>query len=122
MKRLTSIFPITSLFFTILTISVLSLIPPESGVQLKEDKWGHFLAYLILTGNALYLTSNIRQRLIACASIFAYGALIELIQRFIPGREASFLDLLANFFGMLLGSTFDWIIRKHNKIKYNLKK
>jgi VanZ family protein len=41
-----------------------------------------------------------------CIGIVAYSGLLEVAQSFVPGREMSALDLLANTSGVLLAALF----------------
>ena len=92
-----------SLLLIFLLITILSLLPPTSGVEIKNDKIGHFLAYTALSFNALLFGLNQKKRLYFAVLILPYSALIELIQGFIPGRTPSIMDLFANGGGIVLG-------------------
>lgn len=89
------------LFF--LTITILSLLPPKSGIEMPtNDKIGHALAYAVLTLNSLLLFKKFnRNAIIMISCILGYGILIEFIQGFI-GRESSFNDFLANTIGVVV--------------------
>jgi VanZ family protein len=50
------------------------------------------------------LLANKRHYLYMCLGIVAYSGLIELGQSYIPGREMSAFDLLANIVGVALGA------------------
>ncbi|MFM6934056.1 MAG: VanZ family protein [Flavobacteriales bacterium] len=84
-------------------ISVLSLIPPKSGVEIpSNDKINHFIAYSILSVCCLMarFSKRIVPVLLFC---IAYGILMELVQGMVPGREQSILDILANISGVFIG-------------------
>ena len=88
----------------IISITVLSLLPPKSGLELgKSDKINHFLAYAILSLNFGFLSTKIRSYFIGIPFLIAYGLLIEFFQGFVPGRDPSFYDALANSVGVFLG-------------------
>ena len=88
----------------IIAITLLSLLPPKSGIELgKSDKLNHFLAYAILSLNFGFISSNIRSYFIGIPFLIAYGLLIEFFQGFVPGRDPSFYDTLANSVGVFLG-------------------
>ena len=93
----------TSLLLIFLLITILSLMPPTSGIEIKNDKIGHFLAYTTLSCNALIFGRNKQKRLLLAGLIMLYSALIELIQGLIPGRTSSIMDLFANGGGIVLG-------------------
>lgn len=87
----------------VLTITILSLLPPSSGVEIHvNDKVGHFLAYAVLIINLglLVRQSNYWKIFVV---VIAYSAMMEFVQGFIPGREVSFYDMLANTIGALIG-------------------
>lgn len=71
------------------------------GDPAQHDKIGHFLAYAALAACA-WLAFRNRTAVALC---FAYGALFELIQSMIPGRDASWLDMAANGTGVAAGVT-----------------
>lgn len=85
-------------------LTVFSLVP-RTGVDLGErgDKITHFIAYFF---TALLFSVTFRSRfkhpdVSAVLFAFGYGAIIELVQVFVPYRVGSFLDLAANFSGVL---------------------
>ena len=88
----------------IIAITVLSLLPPKSGLELgKSDKLNHFLAYAILSLNFGFLSTKIRSYFIGIPFLIAYGLLIEFFQGFVPGRDPSLYDALANSAGVFSG-------------------
>ena len=88
----------------IIAITLLSLLPPKSGIELgKSDKLNHFLAYAILSLNFGFISTKIRSYFIGIPFLIAYGLLIEFFQGFVPGRDPSFYDTLANSVGVFLG-------------------
>jgi VanZ family protein len=50
------------------------------------------------------MLANKRYYLYLCLGIIIYSGLIELGQSYVPGRDMSALDLLANIAGVLLGA------------------
>jgi len=88
----------------IIAISVLSLLPPKSGLELgKSDKINHFLAYAILSLNFGFISTKIRSYFIGIPLLIAYGILIDFFQGLVPGRDPSFYDALANSAGVFSG-------------------
>jgi len=88
----------------IIAISVLSLLPPKSGLELgKSDKIYHFLAYAILSLNFGFISTKNRSYFVGIPFLIAYGILIEFFQGFVPGRDPSFYDALANSAGVFSG-------------------
>ena len=99
----------------IIAITLLSLLPPKSGLELgKSDKLNHFLAYAILSLNFGFISTKIRSYFIGIPFLIAYGLLIEFFQGFVPGRDPSFYDALANFVGVFSGF---FIFRLFSRIK-----
>lgn len=87
-----------------LAIAVGSLLPSMPGPALKfSDKLQHFLAYVVL---ALVFAAAFSRRhwLGIAAGLFVFGALIELLQWWLPGqRSAEWGDLAANVGGIATG-------------------
>lgn len=99
----------------IIAITVLSLLPPKSGLELgKSDKLNHFLVYAILSLNFGFISTKIRSYFIGIPFLITYGLLIEFFQGFVPGRDPSFYDALANFVGVFSGF---FIFRLFSRIK-----
>jgi VanZ family protein len=96
--------PVIAWCALIFTLSSFSKLPaPPSGIS---DKHEHFVAYAIL--GALFLRALAKGRLtgvsmgialVAVLSTVAYGATDELHQYFVPGRDCSLGDLLADTAG-----------------------
>ena len=85
-------------------ITLFSLLPPKSGLELREsDKLNHFLAYAILSLNFGFISTKNRYYLLGIPLLISYGLLMEFFQGFVPGRDPSFYDALANTCGVLIG-------------------
>ena len=89
-----------------LALWVMSLWPADDllrlGARYVNDKVGHFIGYMALA----WLLSWGWPRLpgwLVWAAAFGCGAAIEIAQSFAPTREFSWLDMLANGSGALLG-------------------
>lgn len=94
----------TSLILVILGITFLSLKPPTGGIEIKiNDKFGHLLAYCVLVVNAGLLVSKSKWLFVAI-STFAFSALLEYLQGFVPGRSVDWRDLVANAGGVIIGT------------------
>jgi len=85
-----------------LLITYLSLAPEPDMPTVGNDKLSHLLAYAGFATLAIGLFLSRRNYLFACLGIVAYSGLMEVVQHFIPGREMSALDLLANTAGVVL--------------------
>lgn len=96
-----------------IVITILSLLPPSSGVEVQvNDKVGHFLAYGVWMIN-LGLLFNKSHYWKIIASILGFSCLMEFFQSFIPGREVSIYDLLANTIGALIGTGILLLTKSH---------
>ena len=91
---------------SILIISVLSVqeIEAQSSVNFS-DKFLHFSCFLYLTILS-WLSRIIHKELFLYAILLAYGILIEIVQIYIPYRSFEFLDIFADFLGILAGIFF----------------
>jgi VanZ family protein len=81
----------------------LSLMPQPPGVfALASDKFWHLLAYLVLylSCQCAYPRARPTTRF---ALLLGFSLGIEVLQYFVPHREFSLLDLVANGAGLLLG-------------------
>ena len=74
----------------------------ESSVNLS-DKFLHFGCFLYLT-IILWLSRIINKEFWVCAIVLGYGILIEIVQIYIPYRSFEFLDIFADFLGILAGN------------------
>ena len=84
-------------------VSVLAWRPnPGELLSSGTDKLAHLLAFGALGACAALGFGLSRWRRIG-VGLMAYGALIEWVQAFIPGRSAEWLDLGADGIGALLG-------------------
>lgn len=73
------------------------------GDATHADKVGHFLAYFVLGGAAVF-AAIMRQPIWAAPALLAlYGAGLEGVQYFIAGRYADFADAAVNSFGAAFG-------------------
>jgi VanZ family protein len=95
----------------ILTVSSLPRFTVRGPLFPGCDKLAHFIEYLILGAALRYWSGDGRKRFLAGGIIFA--VLDELHQAFIPGRQASFWDVVADVLGLVVG--FVWskhLVRK----------
>jgi VanZ family protein len=89
---------------SVVLISALSIqeIEVQSSVNFS-DKLLHFLCFLYLTIVA-WLSRIISKEFLLYVIVLAYGILIEIVQIYIPYRSFEFLDIFADFLGVLAGS------------------
>jgi VanZ family protein len=95
---------------TALVIAYYSLKLPDGQDLPTNDKVGHCLAYLVLSLQLFLLSSSRNGRINLALVALGYGLLMEILQGFVPNRDPSFYDILANSTGVLLGFIFYFTI------------
>ena len=94
------------LVISILVISFLAISETNPTSQnFIDDKLLHFLCFAYLT-LIFKLTQFIQQDFWLYVIVLAYGILIEIVQMYLPYRSFEFLDILADFMGILFASLF----------------
>lgn len=84
-----------------LLLTYFALRPIDAAINVAHwDKALHFFAYLQLSALAYFVTLKPKPFIWLCLLIVLYGAAIEIIQSFVPGRQMSLLDFLANLAGV----------------------
>lgn len=87
----------------IVGIAYLSLSPTDT-ITVGNDKISHFIAYSVLSLHVGLLTFEVKKQFVVGMLLcLVYGALIEVIQHFVPGRFMSGYDMIANAIGVFLG-------------------
>jgi VanZ family protein len=109
------------LLLEFLGIIYLSLKSPNGGVNVQlNDKVGHFMGYGVLSLNAFLVFGfkPIRKGILLVFGLLGMGAILEGLQGFVPGREVSGLDIVANSIGVAIGTAlyFAWK-RYQSKVK-----
>jgi len=66
------------------------------------DKIKHITAFFVLSLLLNRSSSNIEKRLRNMLALLLFGILIEFVQHFLPNRDASRADILADFVGIVL--------------------
>jgi VanZ family protein len=100
-----------SFLLILVVITLLSLLPPRSTVDLgNKDKLSHLVAYSVLATNALLIGVFRSNTLLLIHCLVVYGGLMEFFQGFVPGREVSIWDMAANSSGVLIGFALIQII------------
>jgi VanZ family protein len=91
-------------FWTLLLACLaLSLMPqPPRVFELASDKLWHALAYLILYVTSYFAYHHARHTT-RFVMLLGFSLVIEVLQHFVPNREFSLLDVVANTVGLLLG-------------------
>jgi VanZ family protein len=92
-------------FFSIVLVGWLSLTPRiEIPYQFSgADKLAHCLAYAWLAILPFFAFARMRAALAEAFLMVPLGIALELAQRYIPGRDFSVADMIANSVGVALG-------------------
>ena len=91
------------LVIAVATITYLATTPVDYAVAgLLPDKANHLLAFGALSLLADYSFPSGRFGAAKVAALLGYGVLIEVVQYFIPNRDAELLDLVADSTGIAL--------------------
>jgi VanZ family protein len=104
------------LFLELVSIIYLSLKSPSGGVNIQlNDKVGHFIGYGVLSLNT-FLVFGFRSRWQTTFILFfliGWGVLMEWFQGFVPGREVSGLDIVANSIGVAIGTALYFVWKRY---------
>jgi len=85
-------------------VGVASLYPlPPGTLKHGIDKVAHLVTYLLLFISLDFAFASGRRLVVKMILLFAFSWLIEILQHFMPPREYSLYDLLANLTGLSLG-------------------
>ncbi len=74
----------------------------EPKPQLINDKLAHLLAYFALAMTTDHAFATTPFSLKKFSLLFIYGIGLEVLQQYVPGRDFSLLDMLANASGLLI--------------------
>jgi VanZ family protein len=109
-----------------LIILILSL--GESGTSISRnfvnipfaDKIVHFIMYFILTGVVLFQyrkrIASVNILIFICLTIFFYGILLELLQKYLTDtRHFEVKDIIFNFGGIITALVIYFFLLKHKK-------
>ena len=109
-------------FYLLLAIYTwLGVIPTDTlYIAGYNDKLLHFSGYIVLMNSCLLAYGTRPRKSVMFGLLLLYSFTIEVIQYFLPWREFSLLDLLANalglFTGQLLGLTAVRLIHRYNSL------
>jgi VanZ family protein len=89
------------LFLAILFISLQSIAPADCSYGFTwNDKVAHFIAFFVLAFLLDFSFPRSTFNLVKIAVLILYGGGIEIVQHFIPFRECSSFDMLADISGI----------------------
>jgi len=104
MRPLAAVFRIGQFWLLLLAVGVASLYPlPPGTLKGGLDKVAHLVTYLVLFLSLDYALASGRRLAGKLVLLFAFSWLIEILQHYMPPRQYSIYDLLANLIGLLLG-------------------
>lgn len=99
----------------VLALIILSLIPQAGITEIDtgfgRDKIARVVVFFVLAFYPAAFFSSIRMGLIISTSIAPLGFLLELFQRYVPGRNFSPEDMIANNVGAVIGILLALIVR-----------
>jgi hypothetical protein len=102
MKKVNITFFRYALCVSLAAITFLSVIPPDYAANTGiNDKINHIAAFYILAFLADFSFPETKVNHTKIWPLLCYGLSIELVQYFIPYRECSLLDLVADAAGLL---------------------
>ena len=87
-------------------IAFLSLHPTVGSEVGNWDKLYHSAAYFVFAILGYRVAKTESGYLAVCTGIFTFSCSMEIAQFFIPGRDMSAQDVMANAAGILVGWTF----------------
>lgn len=89
---------------SLVTIEYLAINPrPEQSITLGWDKLNHLFGFLVLY--ILLSLSFVKMKMkIKVILLLIFAIQIEIFQHFIPSRSSSFLDVVADVIGIILGA------------------
>ena len=92
--------------------------PSETSISLIHlDKFLHFFAFLVLSVFLdLSSTESLIKKKMLISLLIAYALSIEVIQYFLPYRDAEFLDFLFDLLGILVYLMFAPKFKKGQQI------
>ena len=95
-------------YIYLIIISIIAFIPNNGGVDIGAgDKTNHILAFVVF--GILYRFS-FQNRYVFIWGLF-FGIYIELIQHFLPYRDSSILDIIADSIGLIFSISIFWFCR-----------
>lgn len=101
------------LIFTgyVLLVIFLSLIPSAAiSTGMHSDKLAHFLAYGVMGFLAYVSVESRHNKAYLFVFVIALGVVLEFFQLYLPGRSASFFDIIANTVGTIIGYLLAWAV------------
>ena len=99
--------------FYVLVVIFVSLLPSTGISFWYVDKIGHFCAYAGMAVLAHLAFNSKISRALALFFAVVLGAALEWGQSFVPGRDMSLVDGIANTLGVITGTVLFWFRGQH---------
>ncbi len=94
-------------FIALSGVLLLALLPNQGGVDTHlSDKANHFIAFFTLSLLLNRASTKLHVRIRNALLLLGFGILIELLQAFLPYRESSILDIVADMVGIVAFQIF----------------
>ena len=94
----------------VLFVIFVCLVPQPAGIGGGNfDKIIHISLYFVMGVIAYIAFNTLGKRIVIFICMFLLGVSIELMQMYIPGRDASLYDALANGTGLVLSFFLCWL-------------
>jgi len=106
--------------FYICVVAILYLATTTQEIKPLEHTWdkaNHFIAFTTLYILLSLAYQNLSLRIKALILI-GFGIMIEIVQSFIPGRDFSGFDVIADSIGIFIGSVLFMIYKKQALKRY----
>jgi len=90
-------------FLTVIIVFIFAIVPTGqiSFHPYYDDKIKHFIAFFTLSFLLNRSSSSIEHRLRNMGALLLFGIFIEFIQYFVPDRQSSINDVIADFIGII---------------------
>ena len=110
-------------FFSIFFLFLLYILPGEliefnkaaKNITVFQGSIKHFYYFSYLTSLGLFVYLKEKNYLKIVFLLFLLSALVEIIHLYVPGREFSYYDILANVLGYLFGFLLITLVKKYIK-------
>ncbi len=104
------------LYFWLMLVAAVCVgsIVPHGGLPKGPIRLGipvRMILFFLLASIPLYDFHKLRNAMYAALSMAMLGILLEFMQRSVPGREYSAVDMVANNVGVLLGFAVGFVVR-----------
>lgn len=94
-------------YIAVSVVLYLAIVPDNIEVpSIYADKIKHASAFFVLSLLLNRASSTLKHRLRNMGALLLFGIFIEFVQYFVPNRQSSFDDVIADFVGIVLFQLF----------------